>query len=494
MKFRHTLRFSLLIVAFGMISATMSAQELSIQQQEQIPEKLLSTPRRAVHTFLHWQQEGHERFDLVVKTMTLAGNASREKRIELARNLRAVLDARGLVVNYDAIPNNPNYVDSLSGMHQYILFPGLPEIYLTKDENRWVFAASSIDEIPELYRETFSPFVVLVVDQLPNVLHQKWMGLKYWQYIAVFIWLLLGLLLRKLFEYLLNTYARRLINRTSTQWDDQLIGEIEKPVSFLFLMIFYLATYTNLMLTVTVNYYLSNTLEVAVSASFIWLFYNLINVLSAYLAQVTTKTESKLDDQLVPLLRKTLKIFVVVIGVIFVLQNHGINVTSLLAGLGLGGLAFALAARDSLANFFGSLTIFMDKPFQVGDYIKTSNVEGVVEEVGFRSTRVRTLYSSLISVPNSSLANSEIDNLGLREYRRLKMTLNLTYDTTPHQMEAFVEGIKAIIKGHPHIRQDFYEVSFHEYGSHSLDVLVYLFFKVPDWSQELQHRHNLLLE
>jgi MscS family membrane protein len=248
------------------------------------------------------------------------------------------------------------------------------------------------------------------------------------------------------------------------------------------------------MLPVQANSVLANGFEIAVSVSVVWLLYKLANVASLFLEAITSQTDSKLDDQLVPLLRKSLKVFVVAVGVLFILQNNGINVTSLLAGLGIGGLAVALAARDTLANFFGSVTIFVDKPFQIGDWVKVGSLEGTVEEVGFRSTRIRTFYNSVITVPNSKLADSEIDNLGLREYRRFKTSINLTYDTTPEQMEAFVEGVKAIVRSTPAIRQDYYEIHFESLGAHSLDVLVYIFFKVPSWSDELQNRHNFLLD
>jgi MscS family membrane protein len=235
-------------------------------------------------------------------------------------------------------------------------------------------------------------------------------------------------------------------------------------------------------------------LSISLSVAVFWVIYNLIDVFAEYLTHVTGRTENSLDDQLVPLIRKTLRVFIVVLGVIVILQNNGYNVASLIAGLGIGGLAVALAAKDTLANFFGSITIFVDRPFRMGDWIKTSAAEGTVEEVGFRSTRIRTFYNSVVSVPNSSLANSEIDNLGMREFRRLKTILNLTYDTSPEQMEAFVEGIKAIVKANSNFRQDYYEIHFHAFGAHSLDVLVYVFFSVPDWSTELQQRHNFLLE
>lgn len=497
MLHRTCLRISLIIVTLLLALPVAQAQQAdSLQQISGTSERaqLLSNPRRAVHTFIHWQQEGHERPGFVVQTMQLAEDLNDEEKLELAEKLKRVLDSRGLLVEYESIPNNPSYVDSLTGLNQYILFASLPEVYLVKQNDQWLFSEATIQEIPEIYSETFSVFVEMVVDQLPESMHTELLGIKLWQYIAIFGWLLLGFILRLLFEFVFENYIRRITGKTDTSWDDELIVQVEKPISFVFMMSFYWLTYTNLQLSVTVNYYLSLILEIAVFASMIWLFYNLVNVLSSYLSELAGKTDSKLDDQLVPLLRKTLKVFIVILGVIFILQNNGVNVTSLLAGLGLGGLAFALAARDTLANFFGSITIFMDKPFQIGDLIKTSNVEGVVEEIGFRSTRLRTLYNSVISVPNSNLAVTEIDNLGLRKFRRLKMTLNLTYSTTPEQMEAFVEGIKAIIKTNEKVRQDSYEVHFNEYGAHSLDVLVYLFFDVTGWSEYLQLKHNFLLD
>lgn len=418
-------------------------------------QNLLTNPQRAVHTFLHWQQSGHKKSDFVIKTMKLS-EGSREEKIELAEQLLKVLDARGLLIEYDKIPSSPNYTDSLSGLQQYILFQSLPEVYLTKTaQNEWVFSESTIQSIPELYQKTFSSWLTFIVDNLPEWAHKEWLGIQIWQYIAVFVWLLTGLILMKIFNFLLDNYVRRMARKTTFTWDDDLVDSIEKPSGYIFLMAFYFLTYSNLQFSVTISQALSFTLEIALSAAVVWLLYNLAEVVSKYLSVLTSKTDTTLDDQLIPLIRKTLRFFIVVMGIIAILQNNGYNVASLIAGLGIGGLAVALAARETLANFFGSLTIFLDRPFKIGDWIKTGSVEGTVEEVGFRSTRIRTFYNSLVSVPNSNLANTDIDNLGLRKYRRLKTVLNLTYSTTPEQMEAFVEGIKAIVKANKHFRQDY---------------------------------------
>lgn len=453
----------------------------------------LSNPRRAVHTFLHWQQQGHQNLDRVILPFKTSSE-TKEEKIELATELRKVLDARGLLVVYENIPNNPNYSDSLSGLHQLILFDELPEVYLEKRNNEWVFSEATIEQIPILYQATFSGIFEALLDQLPDWTKSEWFGVELWQYLAVFFWLLIGVILRKIFEFVLDNYIRRVTKKTKFTWDDDLLDGVERPSGFIFLMAFFLISYTNLQFSVTINLYLSTILEVAISVGFVWLFYNLADVFAKYLTVITSKTDNTLDDQLVPLIRKTLRFFIVVMGVILVLQNNGYNAASLIAGLGIGGLAVALAAKDTLANFFGSITIFADRPFRIGDWIKVGDVEGTVEEVGFRTTRVRTFYNSLVSVPNSQVATTDIDNYGMRQYRRLKTVLNLTYSTTPEQMEAFVEGLKAIVKANNNFRQDFYEIHFNAFGAHSLDVLVYVFFNVPDWSTELQQRHNFLLE
>ncbi|RNC83687.1 MAG: mechanosensitive ion channel family protein [Balneola sp.] len=478
--------------SFGIILGILLSSPAFAFQEAANP-NYLDNPRRAVHTFMHWQQQGHENLDRIILPFELS-DGDKEEKTELAIELRRVLDARGLLVVYENIPNNPNYADTLSGLNQYILFNSLPEVYLVKQNGKWVFSEATIEQIPDLYQATFSGVIEALIDELPEWSKNEWFGVQIWQYLGVFLWLLIGFILRRVFEFILDNYIRRVTQKTKFTWDDDLLNGIERPIGFIFLIAFFYLTYTNLQLSVQVNLYLSKILEVAVSIGFVWLFYNLADVLAKYLMVVTSKTGNKLDDQLVPLVRKTLRFFIVTMGVILILQNNGYNVASLIAGLGIGGLAVALAAKDTLANFFGSITIFADRPFRIGDWIKVGNVEGVVEEVGFRTTRVRTFYNSLVSVPNSNIATTDIDNYGLRQYRRLKTVLNLTYSTTPEQMEAFVEGLKATVKANKHFRQDFYEIHFNSFGAHSLDVLVYVFFDVPDWSTELQQRHNFLLE
>ena len=159
----------------------------------------------------------------------------------------------------------------------------------------------------------------------------------------------------------------------------------------------------------------------------------------------------------------------------------------------LAPLAFALAAQDTVANLFGALNIFLDKPFQIGDWVKVGDVEGTIEEVGFRSFRVRTFYNSVVTVPNSTITNTNVDNLGVRHRRRCKLTLGLTYDTPPDTLQAFVEGVRAILAAHPNVEKT-YDVHFYAFGASSLDILLNYHIIAESWTEELETRSANFLE
>jgi MscS family membrane protein len=147
-----------------------------------------------------------------------------------------------------------------------------------------------------------------------------------------------------------------------------------------------------------------------------------------------------------------------------------------------------------VSNLFGSLTLLFDRPFQIGDWIQIGSVDGSVESVGMRSTRVRTFYNSLITIPNSELTTATIDNYGARQYRRFKTDIGVQYDTTPEQIEAFCEGIRELIRRHPYTRKDYYHVYLNTFGASSLNILLYCFLDTPEWSTELRERERLMLD
>lgn len=257
---------------------------------------------------------------------------------------------------------------------------------------------------------------------------------------------------------------------------------------------------TRLLLTRTANGWLAKSKKVfmALLKSFgafivFWIFYNLVSVLSFYLNKMTEKGAGQKTDPLVIMTQRCLRIFISVVGGVVIIQNLGYSLTSVLAGLGLGGLAFALAAKDTIGNFFGSIAVLVDRPFRVGDWIVVNGQEGTVEDVGFRSTRIRTFYDSQIVIPNAQIANATIDNMGRRRYRRKSLKLRLAYDTPPNKIEAFCEGVRELIRILPYTRKDYYHVFFNDFNESTLDVMLYFFVEVPDWTTELREWHRAFL-
>ncbi len=226
----------------------------------------------------------------------------------------------------------------------------------------------------------------------------------------------------------------------------------------------------------------------------VWTAFHLIDLVSGIMKRRAERTPTRFDDLLVPLVSKSLKFIAACLGVVVCAEAFDWKITGLLAGIGIGGMALALASKDAVSNLFGSITVLLDRPFEVGDWVVTGDIEGTVEAVGFRSTRIRTFYNSLVTVPNSNLTTAVVDNMGKRSYRRVKTTLGLQYDATPEQIDAFCEGVRELLRRHPYTRKDYYHVYLNQLGGSSLDVMLYCFLDCPDWSVELRERHRLLID
>jgi MscS family membrane protein len=319
------------------------------------------------------------------------------------------------------------------------------------------------------------------------------LGIAAQNYLLAFLALFVALLVRRIVRAIIEKHLARLAEKTKTRLDDLLLGAIGKPLGLAILLAGLLVAVMLLGLREDAQVIVTNVAKVLFAAVGTWLVFRLIDVLAEYAGLLAGKTESRLDDQLVPLIRKTAKVFIGVVAFVLIVQNMGYSVSGLLAGLGLGGLAFALAAKDTIANLFGSATIFADRPFRIGDWIKTDKVEGVVEEVGFRSTKVRTFAKTLVTIPNNMLANVAIDNFSAMPKRRIKMTVGVTYETTAAQMGKAVEAIKKILREHEGVDQDFFLVSFTDFGPSSLDILVYYFTKTTVWEEYLKVRQEVNL-
>jgi MscS family membrane protein len=226
----------------------------------------------------------------------------------------------------------------------------------------------------------------------------------------------------------------------------------------------------------------------------VWLAYRLCDPLTAALQGMMAKNDESVAQQFAPMIRQTLRFVIIMLAAVLIIQNLGYKVTSLITGLGIGGLAVALAAQDTLANVFGTLVMLTDRPFRVGDWVFVDGVEGTVESLGFRSTRVRTWSKSLIVVPNKLLTEKHIENWSAMPKRRVKMTLGLTYNTPPSKVEAFVSQVKEMLNTDSSVDQDFHMVNFTTFGASSLEIMLYYFTRTTIWAEYLAERQRLNLK
>jgi MscS family membrane protein len=194
---------------------------------------------------------------------------------------------------------------------------------------------------------------------------------------------------------------------------------------------------------------------------------------------MTDKTESEFDDQLIPVVRKGLRAIIWIVGIIVGLDNIGFDITAMIAGLGVGGLALALAAQDSVKNLFAGIMIFLDKPFRMKDRIQVGGFDGIVEEVGLRSTRIRTLDGRIVTIPNSSFTDNSVLNVTSQPAMKVKLNLGLTYDTDENGMQRGIDILKEIISDNPDIVTDNYSVGFKDFGDFSLGIL-FIYYVKPD--------------
>ena len=223
----------------------------------------------------------------------------------------------------------------------------------------------------------------------------------------------------------------------------------------------------------------------------VWLLGSLIpDLVSSHQKLIT----GSIDSQLLYLINRLVTLCIAIYILVYGAQRLGFHAYSIFAGLGISGIAIAFAAQESLSNLMGSMVIFFEKPFRLGHWIKVKGIEGTIENIGFRSVRIRTFYNSMVTIPSSVIIKETIDNFQERQYRRVRTILGINYDTAPDKIEKLVKGIKDIIELNAHTRKDYYHVVFNDFGEYSLEVLIYFFLEVPDWATELEQRQQIFLE
>ena len=487
--------------------------------QEALQEELraLASPQATMRTFLEGMNQLWENpvagWKRAVLTLDLSPEDAQQGR-ERARQLYGVLNRIGLV-DVETLPDTNTVREKKLQSHRYFpdrksqrvvlaRFKNPPSgsVVLEPDEQgRWRFDRETIDQLPSLFDQMKAmPLAagdeILTVADYVRQSGPDWLvlgtflTLAYWQWIAILLVILAGLVV----DLGVRLVLRRLESSLGAKTDRAEFRRQLRPFGQLGALLVWWIAVQFLDIGGFVGEVLSGALTILLSiigTVAAWRITDLIgNVLKAH----AKKSKSRIDDVLVPLVVRALKIFVIVMAVVFAASALDVPLTPLLASITVASVAFSFAAKDTVENFFGSIAVLFDRPFDIGDWVVVDSTEGIVEEVGFRSTRVRTFYNSVVTIPNANLVRAVVDNYGRRAYRRWKSTLGVQYDTKPEQLVSFTEGIRELVRLHPYTRKDYYEVYCNDFGASSLDILLYVFFEVPDWNTELRERERLFLD
>ena len=497
------------LAAQGQQAAPAQAAVQAKQAEATVPQELQS-PRATMATFIHAMNDikrgKPERIEEALRTLDLSEVnplVRRERGSDLAWMLLEILD-KTRRIDLERIPNHRE------GKPWVFERYGSGVVRISRSEDgRWLFDRETVAALPAILDEVVQrkrkveglendqwlPFHICLQAQLPAWMRDRPLILQNWQWLGLLLIIAVGVVVDRLARFVARLGMRRWLHHFPQI--EKRIDEADqrlRPVGLMLMALVWWLGILLLGLPEPILLVLLVTVKLLASLAAVWTAWRLVDVISALLAEKAELTDSRVDDVLVPMVRRTLKIFIAVGGIVFVADNLNIDVTGLFAGLGLGGLAFALAAKDLVQNFFGSVTVLMDRTFTVGDWIIVDDIEGTVEHMGFRSTRIRTFYNSLVTVPNSRFITAEVDNMGARRYRRYKQKFGLTYDTPPEKIEAFCEGLREIVRQHPHMRKDYFQIWFNDLGASALEILIYVFWETPDWTTELRERHRFLLD
>lgn len=301
----------------------------------------------------------------------------------------------------------------------------------------------------------------------------KWIGL-------VFIVLLFPLLRRAVEHFLKQIKNSHLISHNKNIFVAEITRtDLEKPMAWILGLIIFISVIDMFDFPKSIDKY--GTLFAQILIGFRWLQMLIIgiDILSAHWSRRAGDPNGH-PNQIIPFAVKAAKFILIILGVLIVLQNLGINVVSVLAGLGIGGIAIALAGQETVANLFGSITILVDKPFKLNDYIKVLDVEGTVVEIGFRSTKIKTPTNSMVTISNSTVAKEKLENLSARHKRRIRHTVTLSYDTTPESIRSFMAAVDDFLTTHPQVDHDDVSVILYSLSSYSIDIQITFFANSPE--------------
>ena len=317
------------------------------------------------------------------------------------------------------------------------------------------------------------------LDRIPVLNRYKIFEIPLWQYIASLIYIFLAFYVSKLLDFLTRVWLKRWTEKTATKFDDLLLDVLKGPIKIIVFVIFLRIGLEVFSWPAAVQTILSKGFTIIVAWTLTYMTLKFIDLVMGYWRQRTKPdTDRTFDEQLFPIIRKSLKVFICVVAVLVTLDNIGVNITAAIASLSIGGLAIGLAAQDTLANLFGAVAVFVDKPFRIGDQIQLADVDGTVESIGMRSTRVRNQEGYLVTVPNKTMGNATITNITRRPTIKNTMNYGLAYETSVEKLKRAVQILDDIYRGHSETHDLI--INFNKFADSSLNIQVVHWWKGTD--------------
>lgn len=466
---------------------------LLCSSQEEI-DTTFSTPYATVYNHLFYLQPDSYAPEKSAKSFNPGFNPDKAKRS--AVELKQILDGKGLYVQMSKVPENPDYQDTSTLKNIYFLFPEkLPEVYLELKNKRWQYSSETVKAIPQLHKNTYPLGTEHLLNLVSGSSGKTLWGLSAWQYIGIAIIVVLAFLAFFLLRLILKPILRKIgtMSFHIDLEDKKLLNRTSRVLSLLIVFFVVKLIFPVLQLPVKWTLFTKRALEIIITVFLALLVLRILEYIINYFKSVAEKTDSKMDDQLIPIISQILKLVVIGVAVFQVLHLMNVNVAALIAGISIGGLALALAAKDTVNNLIGSLMIFLDKPFQIGDFINVGDDFGTVVEVGFRTTRIQTPDTSIISIPNGTIANTVMTNMGIRVYRLFNITLGVTYDTPANLIEVFVEGLRKLSLDHPRVLDTDQYIHMSGFGDSSLNIMYRVYLDTRIWGEELALKEEISL-
>jgi MscS family membrane protein len=462
----------------------------SAKAEEGLFDYNLNSPYDTIITHLGFLREGNYHPEIAAKTFCQKYR-SQQDAVALAIQLQFLLQENKVNIDLSQVPKDIHYVDPQAKYHRYQLTDVFPEIYLVKVNNKWIYSEETVRSIAMLSQENRSPLVVKKLRQLlPNGFSKKLFGLHMWQYT-----LLLCPILLAMFAYIGTVFlSSNWLLHISRRCDPAHMHRVKRFTGFLMALVTVILTLPIVQLPATIEQSVIRFIKGILILTITAVCYQWVNVLTPQIDKKNTQRPNHFNAQLALLAQPFMKVLVVLIGILTTLKVLNFNIANMLAGISIGGIGFALASQDTIKNFFGTLTIFIDQPFGVGDTIVTGNVEGTVEEIGLRATRIRTYHQSVVYIPNAKLIDTHIDNHGLRSHPHFDVHIAIAYDTKPTLIQDLIEELNKIAAHHARIREEEHAVYLEGIQNTTLKVLLRVYFVVDGQYGELQCKHEVLSE